>query len=388
MDSDPSSFTCSRCNNLLELIKLDTLSKDDLFKQDGRISVWSFRKSLPFEEMKPVTLEEGGTSLLRSNHIANELGLDRVYIKNEGQNPTGSFKDRGMTVATTRAVQSGAKLLICASTGNTSASLAAYAARAGIGAAVLVPAGKVAASKLVQAIAYGAKMIRVEGGFDRVLSLTIEVISEFSGLYLMNSINPYRVEGQKTVAFEIYQQLGFVVPDYIVLPVGNAGNISAVWKGFKELKSWGIIDRLPILIGVQASGAAPIADMYAKGLDLVSPVSEPETIASAIRIGNPVSWKKALKAIKESKGMALSVTDEEIIQAKKELASKEGLFVESASATPIAALKLLKNGIKKDSLIVCIATGHGLKDQETIRWEGSEVIVSDKSSLMDVLSRH
>ncbi|MBI3115839.1 MAG: threonine synthase, partial [Thaumarchaeota archaeon] len=274
------------------------------------------------------------------------------------------------------------------STGNTSASLAAYAARAGVKAAVVVPSGKVAAGKLSQAVAYGANILRTDGNFDRALNLTIEIVSELPSLYLMNSVNPYRIEGQKTVAFEIYQQLGFVCPDYVVLPVGNAGNISAVWKGFKELKEWGMMSRLPVLVGVQASGASPIVDAYERGSQEISPVDEPKTVASAIRIGNPVSWRKAANALRESNGMALAVSDEEIIQAREDLASDEGIFVEPASATPIAALRRLGGKVERGSTVVCIATGHGLKDQDSVHWNAEESpVIGDKSSLKSELGR-
>ncbi len=366
------------------------MTKRDLFlRNSDYTSVWRYREALPFpSRVKPVTLGEGGTPLVRSRRLSEELDLPKLFIKNEGQNPTGSFKDRGMTVSVTRAVESGAKILICASTGNTSASLAAYAARAGVKAAVVVPSGKVAGGKLAQAVAYGAAILRIDGNFDRALNLTVETVSELPNLYLMNSVNPYRIEGQKTVAFEIYQQLDFVCPDYVVLPVGNAGNISAVWKGFRELKEWGMTRKLPVLVGVQASGASPIVDAYQRGSQEISPVDEPKTVASAIRIGNPVSWRKAANALMESGGMAIAVSDEEIIQAREDLASEEGIFVEPASATPIAALRRLGGKVKKGSTVVCIATGHGLKDQDSVHWNAEESpVIVDKSSLKSELGK-
>jgi threonine synthase len=323
---------------------------------------------------------------LRSLQLANSLGLTSLFFKNEGQNPTGSFKDRGMTVAVTRAREKGAKVLLCASTGNTSASLAAYAARAKLTSAVIVPSGKVAAGKLAQAVAYGSRIFRVQGGFDDALRLAMKAVSQSSGLYLMNSVNPYRLEGQKTVAYEIYEQLGHAVPDYVVLPVGNAGNISAVWKGFDELRKWRMTTKVPKMIGVQSAGAAPIADAFSRGLESVQPWPNPETEATAIRIGNPVSWRKALNAIRASGGLSLAVSDAEILTARRELAVSEGIFVEAASAAPVAALSHIAGKLEKDSTIVCIATGNGLKDQESIDVNLNEAtVVKDSGSLLRIL---
>jgi threonine synthase len=279
-------------------------------------------------------------------------------VKNDGQNPTGSFKDRGMAVAVTRAKALGAEALVCASTGNTAASLAAYGARAGTRAVVVVPRGGVASGKLGQAFSYGARVFGVNGSFDEALELVLELVRKDSRFYLMNSINPFRIEGQKVAAFEIYEMLGRA-PDYVILPVGNAGNINAIWKGFKELRAYGIARSLPRMIGVQAEGAAPIAEAFASGRQL-RPWKEPRTVASAIKIGKPVSWKKALTAIRESGGAALTVSDREILAARAELAEKEGLLVEAASATPVAALDKLK--LPREAKVVCIATGSGLKD--------------------------
>ncbi|HKT21099.1 MAG TPA: threonine synthase, partial [Nitrososphaerales archaeon] len=297
------------------------------------------------------------------------------------------FKDRGMTVAVTRAVEGGSRLLVCASTGNTAASMAAYAARAGVTAMVTVPAGKVASGKLAQVYAYGAKIIRVEGDFDAALGITLRVAAEIKELGVMNSVNPYRIEGQKTNAYEVYQQLGFKVPDYVVLPVGNAGNISAIWKGFKELKEWGLSSSLPKMVAVQAAGAQPIVEAFQHGRDSVVAV-HPKTIASAINIGNPASWRKALAAIRDSNGTALAVTDEETIAARMELASTEGIFVEPASAVPIAAVKKLSGKIEKDATVVCICTGNGLKDQESVKVElDSTPLVSDSDQLVRLLAK-
>lgn len=319
--------------------------------------------------------------MVESRRVGEGAGVRNLYVKNEGQNPTGSFKDRGMTVAITRARQLGAKVLVCASTGNTSASLAAYAAKSGMKAAVVVPSGKVAAGKLVQAVAYGVKIVRVEGGFDRALALTREAVATDHSFYLMNSVNPFRLEGQKTVAYEVFEQLGRV-PDVVVMPVGNAGNISAAWKGFRELKDWGVSEGLPRMVGVQAAGAAPIAAAVENGANEVKPWKEPETVASAIRIGQPVSWRKALNAIRQSGGMAFAVSDSEIVGARTLLATRGGIFVEAASAVPVAALGRVRELYGEDATVVCVATGNGLKDQESISVRLPESAVSDVSSLV------
>ncbi len=386
LTSDPKAFTCPTCGDILELIARKRVSAEELFApKGGALSVWRYAAAIP-DGYEPISLHEGGTPLVKSASLGPSLGFEKLFFKVEGQNPTGSFKDRGMTVAVTRAKESGAKVLVCASTGNTSASLAAYAARAGLQSAVVLPSGKVAAGKLSQAIAHGAKLIQVSGGFDEALELTTEAVGLSDRLYLMNSINPYRIEGQKTVAFEIDEQLG-MVPDYVVLPVGNAGNISAVWKGFREMKEWGIIDDVPKLVGVQAEGASPLATAYSKGLKEVKKWKNPETVASAIRIGNPVSWKKAMKAIDESKGKAIAVSDLEIIRARRDLAAKEGTFVESASAAPLAGLRKIREEVDGDSTVVCILTGHGLKDKLPSSWSrGRPPIAKNARRLVEFLS--
>jgi threonine synthase len=388
-ESDPPGYTCSRCSGLLEAVREGgALSRTDLFGKPGE-GIWRFRALLPFEaDVRPVSLDEGRTPLIRAVNISKTLGVRNLHVKNEGQNPTGSFKDRGMTVSVTRAMQAGVRVLICASTGNTSASMSAYAARAGVRAAIIVPSGKVAAGKMVQATAYGATIIRVDGSFDDALSMLLGTISGLPGFSGMNSVNPYRLEGQKTTAFEVYEQLGFSVPDYVVLPVGNAGNISAIWKGFKELRDFGITQKLPRMVGVQAEGASPIAGAFWRGSDVITPVQNPNTIASAIRIGRPASGKKALAALKESNGMVLTVTDEEITAARRLLSSKEGIFVEPASAAPIAALVEIGGRLEKDAIVVCVATGNGLKDQETIDIDiDGTPLVADRSGLTDLLER-
>jgi len=369
--------TCRKCGDLLEIRLPRDTDGSSLFAGRGP-GIWRFRSALPFsQDVEPVSLEEGGTPLVRSRLFAARVGLDNLYAKNDGQNPTGSFKDRGMSVAVTRAKTLGARALICASTGNTAASLAAYAARAGMDAVVVVPKAGVASGKLGQAFAYGAKVFGMEGNFDKALATVFELVRTDDRFYLMNSVNPFRIEGQKIAAFEIYEQLG-CVPDCIVLPVGNAGNISAIWKGFKELRGLGLANALPRMIGVQAEGAAPLAEAYRSGRPF-KPLKEPNTVASAIRIGNPVSWKKAFSAISESGGGAVVVNDEEIMETKNRLAKEEGLLVEAASAAPFAALTKLK--LPQGANVVCIATGNGLKDlsdhggnQRIVSADGPEAI--------------
>lgn len=366
LSADPKSFACPKCGEILEL-KLGRRPSRKALLGSGRSGVWRYSASLPVSSKGAISLEEGGTPLVKSRHLGKVLGLSGLHFKVEGQNPTGSFKDRGMTVAVTRAVESSAKVLICASTGNTAASLAAYSARAGVKSAVVLPSGKVATGKLTQAIAHGAKLIQVQGNFDEALKVTTEAVSVSDDLYILNSINPYRIEGQKTAAVEIFEQLRGV-PDYLVLPVGNAGNISAYWKGFSELKEWGIAKSTPKMIGVQAEGAAPLAEAVSSGKGKIRAWRNPETAASAIRIGNPVSWRKALRAVGESGGKILSVPDEEILLARKDLATKEGVFVENASASPIAGLRALEGKIPSDASVVCVLTGNGLKDELPSGW--------------------
>jgi len=319
-----------------------------------------YRTFFPVSDQTPViSLSEGNTPLIKAVNIQKALGMDmEIYFKFDGANPTGSFKDRGMTLAISKAVESGAKAVICASTGNTSASAAAFASRAGIKSIVLIPEGKIAMGKLAQALVHGSHVLQISGNFDEALNIVKEMVKIYP-LTLVNSINPYRIEGQKSAAFEVCDQLGFA-PQYHALPVGNAGNITAYWKGYKEYLNSKIIDNLPRMLGFQAAGAAPIV--------LGHPVEKPETIATAIRIGNPASWGAALVARDESKGMIDSVTDEEILDAYKLIASNEGIFCEPASAASLAGIiKLYKNGyFEKGSIIVCTLTGHGLKDPDTV----------------------
>ena len=368
---DEVVYFCRKCGDILE-IKLDYDMATDLLKKSGwrktPLSVWRYRNLMPINDpAKIVTLNEGGTGLHQCKRLGKALGISQLYVKNEGENPTGSFKDRGMTVGVTKALELGVKSVICASTGNTSASLAAYAAKAGLQCAVLIPSGKIAYGKLAQAIIYGAKVIQVRGNFDQALDIVFKLSEKHRNIYLLNSINPFRIEGQKSLGFEICEQLDNKPPDRVIVPVGNAGNISAIWKGFTEFHNLGFVKTLPKMTGIQAVRAAPIVEAIKNGSSTITPVSTPETIATAIRNGAPVSWKKAINAIRDSGGTAETVTDEEILEAQKTLSRLEGLFVEPASASSIAGLKkLVENGtIDKNSRVVCVTTGHGLKDPDT-----------------------
>ena len=319
----------------------------------------SYRAYLPVSEKTPViTLHEGDTPLIPAPRLAKAIHPNlTIYVKYEGLNPTGSFKDRGMTLAVSKAVEYGAKAIMCASTGNTSAAAAAYAARAGIDCVVLLPNTNVALGKLSQALIHGAKVVAVEGSFDDALRLVRE-ITETYPLALVNSVNPFRIEGQKTASFEICDALG-TAPDYHAIPVGNAGNITAYWKGYKEYASMGKIARLPKMLGFQAAGSAPIVDGAV--------VEKPETLATAIRIGNPASWQGAIAARDGSGGVIDKVTDDEILQAYTLLAKLEGIFAEPASVAPIAGIrKLARQGYFEDGpvTIAVTLTGHGLKDPD------------------------
>jgi len=368
---DEIVYFCKKCGDLLE-IKYDEGELAEALRDNKwrsvPLSVWRYRHFMPISDAtKVVSLNEGGTGFHLCQRLAKHLGIRQLYVKNEGENPTGSFKDRGMTVGVTKAVELGVKSVICASTGNTSASLAAYAAKAGLQCAVLIPSGKIAYGKLSQAMIYGAKVIQVRGNFDQALDVVLKLSEKHRSIYLLNSINPFRIEGQKSLGYEICDQLNQEAPDRLVVPVGNAGNISAIWKGFTEFHELGLVNTLPKMTGIQAAGSAPIAQAIKTGSDTIIPVAKPETVATAIRIGAPVSWKKALNAIRESHGTAETVTDTEILDAQKTLARVEGLFVEPASASSIAGLKkLVENGeIDKDERVVCVTTGHGLKDPDT-----------------------
>lgn len=338
-----------------------------------------YRKYLPVSDTTPiVTLNEGNTPLIKADNLAKKIGLEaNIYLKFEGCNPTGSFKDRGMTMAVTKAKEEGSNAIICASTGNTSASAAAYGAKAGMKTFVLIPDGYIALGKLSQAMMYGAEIIAIQGNFDEALEC-VRAISKSHPITLVNSVNPYRIEGQKTGAFEVCDALG-KAPEYHFIPVGNAGNITAYWKGYKEYFELGITKNLPKMMGFEAEGAAAIV----KG----ERIYKPETLATAIRIGNPASWTQAVNARDESKGMIGSVTDEKIIEAYKMLASTEGILCEPASAASVAGLiQAHTNGlVQAGTDIVCVLTGNGLKDPDNaIKYSNSDV-KKTSSELGDVL---
>lgn len=337
-----------------------------------------YREYLPVTKKTPVvTLNEGNTPLVFSDDLSERIGL-KVYLKYEGLNPTGSFKDRGMTMAISKAKEKGAKVVMCASTGNTSASAAAYAVRAGMKCAVIIPDGKIAMGKLAQAMIHQAKVIAIKGNFDDALNVVKDITSKYP-VELVNSINPFRIEGQKTAAFEICDSFKDA-PTFHAIPVGNAGNITAYWKGYKEYKKIGKSKQLPVMLGFQAAGAAPIV--------LNHIVENPETIATAIRIGNPASWKQAVAARDESGGLIDMVTDKEILEAYHLLAGKSGVFVEPASAASVAGiLKLNKKKFfakYKGARLVCTVTGHGLKDPKTAI-EGLKAPVAIKADIKNIL---
>ncbi len=334
-----------------------------------------YRDRLPVhDDTRIISLGEGNTPLIRLNNIPKTLGRDvDIYVKYEGLNPTGSFKDRGMTMAVTKAVEEGSKAIICASTGNTSASAAAYAARAGITAFVLIPDGKIAMGKLAQAMMHGSVVIQIKGNFDAGMQL-VKDVANHAPVTIVNSINPFRLQGQKTAAFEIVEELE-CAPDYHCLPVGNAGNISAHWMGYSEYRDHGIVNSAPHMVGYQAAGSAP----FLRG----EMVDNPETVATAIRIGHPQSWDKAWKVKDESGGWFDECTDDEILAAQKLLAQREGVFCEPASATSLAgAMRDIKAGkIREGSKIVCTLTGHGLKDPDTAIKQSSGGLITIEAEL-------
>jgi threonine synthase len=393
-------YTCSICNGLLDISwtepskqdadelrslwlsrKLSTDSRD----QSG---VWRFREVLPCEEdAAVVSLREGNTPLYNAPKSASYCKLDALHLKHQGANPTGSFKDTGMTVAVTQACELDAGLVACASTGNTAASLAAYAARAGLPCAILVPTGQVSHAKLAQALDYGARVLEIEGNFDSCMRL-IREFSEDGSLYLVNSINPFRIEGQKTVAFELAEQLGWEVPHHLVVPGGNLGNSSAFGKGFRELLALGLITRLPRISVVQAAGASPFAKFFAAHANDSTNLQfadepNPRTLASAIKIGAPVSWKKALRAVEETNGTVLTVTEQEIADAKAVIGT-DGIGCEPASATTVAGIeKMRANGfIRADERVVAVLTGHVLKDTDYVIGYHSNSLRSDTEGLI------
>ena len=389
---DDRLYVCPRCGGLLDIERTDAIAIDPaalrelwrarLTSRDARdrSGVWRFREFLPFNDEDPiVTLAEGNTPLYDAPRSADYCGLRQLQLKHQGNNPTGSFKDTGMTVAVTQARKLGARLVACASTGNTAASLAAYAARANLVCAIIVPSGQVSHAKLAQALDYGAKVLEIDGNFDTCMSF-IRELSEDSAVYLVNSINPFRIEGQKTVAFELAEQLEWRVPDHLVVPGGNLGNSSAFGKGFRELLQSGLIDRQPKITVVQAAGAAPFARLYSEHDDsnLINE-PDPKTLASAIKIGAPVSWRKALRAVHETGGSVITVTEQEIADAKA-MIGRDGIGCEPASATTVAGMrKLVAEGvIKAAETVVGVLTGHLLKDTDYVMgYHGNTLVGPD-----------
>ena len=384
---DDVRYTCDDCDGLLEVRYASPPTWDDF---EGR-GVWRYNAALPFEE--GVSLPEGATPLHEVPRLESDVGVETLRIKHEGMNPTGSFKDRGMTVGVRVAKELGVGRLACASTGNTSAALAAYGARGGMETLVLLPAGKVAAGKIAQAALHDARILEVDGNFDACLDIVQELAAR-GEVYLLNSLNPFRLEGQKTIGLEIleefYDDYG-TYPDRIVLPVGNAGNTSALYKAFRELVQSGALDPedVPKLTGVQAEGAAPMVEAVENGWDDTRRWDDVETIATAIRIGNPVNAPKALPGIRETGGTAVAVSDEEITEAQRDLAG-EGVGVEPASAASVAGLRKLREDgtIDADEQVVCLTTGHLLKDPDAAFEAGNEPepVPNDTDAVLDHLA--
>ena len=378
LDLHDRALACPKCGDLLEVV-IDPAPGDaaDLRRRwlGRRLSneprdlsgVWRFRELLPdvYGAGGVVTLAEGNTPLVRGQKTLSLAGLENLRFKHLGWNPTGSFKDLGMTVGITEAKFVGAKAVACASTGNTAAALAAYAARAGLATRVYLPAGQASANKLAQALDYGAETVQIDGNFDDALNTLLA--STDPDLYFLNSINPFRIEGQKTAMIEMLEQLGWQIPDYVVVPGGNLGNSSAFGKAFMELKKFGFIERTPRIVIVQAAGANPLAQMWESGASELQAVAEPETVATAIRIGNPRSWKKSLQGVHFTNGYVLDVTDEEIGEAK-EWIGRDGIGCEPASATTLAGIRKLTQAgkMEADATVVAILTGHVLKDTDYI----------------------
>jgi threonine synthase len=369
-------LACVRCGDLLEVVVSDAVMKPAELKHlwlerrmstslRDRSGVWRFREFLPdYSEEQVVTLGEGNVPLVRGKRTAEWVGLKDLRFKHLGWNPTGSFKDLGMTVGMTEAKFVGAKAVGCASTGNTSASMAAYAARAGVKAKVYLPAGKLSHNKLAQALDFGAEIIQVEGSFDRALDI---MLASGDDVYFLNSINPFRIEGQKTAMFELFETLNWRVPDYVVVPGGNLGNSSSFGKAFEELIAAGLIEKAPRLVVVQAAGANPFSEMYRTGAKELTATDHPETVATAIRIGNPRSWKKALRAVRKSGGFVMDVSDAEIAEAKA-MIGRDGIGCEPASAATLAGLKKLTGDgrVDREATVVAMLTGHALKDTDFI----------------------
>lgn len=405
---DERVYVCARCGELLEVERVGTADFDGLRERwrerrmsndvRDRSGVWRFREFLPFaDDVEVVSLGEGNTQVYEARRCAEYCGLGvrsglresggspQLLLKHQGNNPTGSFKDTGMTVAVTQAKKLGARRVVCASTGNTAASLAAYAARAELECMIMVPAGQVSNAKLAQALDYGAKVQEIEGNFDDCMR-AIRELSDDGDAYLVNSINPFRIEGQKTVAFELAEQLEWRVPDHLVVPGGNLGNSSAFGKGFRELLAAGLIDRQPRITVVQAEGAAPFARFYRESATEIKNEEHPQTLASAIKIGAPVSWKKASNAVRETGGDVITVTEQEIAAAKA-LIGRDGIGCEPASATTVAGIKKLvtQNVIKKDESVVAVLTGHLLKDTDyVIKYHEQRLVAPDGTRITSI----
>lgn len=395
-DLDERVYVCSRCGDLLEIHSADESAVDAAglrekwrerrasWEERDRSGVWRFREFLPFDDgVEVVSLGEGNTQIYEGRRCAEYCGLNSLKLKHQGNNPTGSFKDTGMTVAVTQAKKLGVERVVCASTGNTAASLAAYAARAGLECMIMAPAGQVSHAKLAQALDYGAKVQEVEGNFDTCMRAIRELVEDGSA-YLVNSINPFRIEGQKTVAFELAEQLDWHAPDHLVVPGGNLGNSSAFGKGFRELVAARLLDRQPQITVVQAEGAAPFARFYSEHGSEVVNDENPQTLASAIKIGAPVSWKKAWGAVRDSGGRVITVSEQEIADAKAVI-GRDGIGCEPASATTVAGIRRLVNEgfIKKDESVVAILTGHLLKDTDyVIKYHQQKLVAPDGTRIV------
>ena len=388
---DERVYVCARCGELLETERTSEVDAKaerlrEVWKERrasgeerDRSGVWRFREFLPFPEgVEVVSLGEGNTQLYEAERCAKYCGLERLQLKHQGNNPTGSFKDTGMTVAVTQARKLGMRRVVCASTGNTAASLAAYAARANMECMIMAPAGQVSAAKLAQALDYGAKVQEIDGNFDTCMRAIRELVQDGSA-YLVNSINPFRIEGQKTVAFELAEQLDWRAPDHLVVPGGNLGNSSAFGKGFRELVAAGLIDRQPKITVVQAEGAAPFARFARHSEAEMVDEEHPQTLASAIKIGAPVSWKKAWTAVRDTGGRVITVTEQEIAHAKS-MIGRDGIGCEPASATTVAGIRKLvnENQIQKHESVVAVLTGHLLKDTDyVIKYHEGRLVAPD-----------
>jgi threonine synthase len=377
------SLACPRCGDLLELqvgevaapadLKRLWLERRQSYAPEDASGVWRFREFLPQGYGEVISLAEGNTPLVKGRQTAVWVGLRDLRFKHLGWNPTACFKDLGMTVGITEANYVGAKAVGCASTGNTAASLAAYAARAGLTAKVYLPAGKISVNKLAQSLDFGAEVVQVNGNFDFALDTLLRQSQD--EIYFLNSVNPFRIEGQKTAMFEVMEQLEWQIPDYLFVPGGNLGNSSAFGKAFDEMKAAGLIERAPRIVIVQAAGANPLSRMWRSSATELTPQDRPETIATAIRIGNPRSWKKALRAVEHSGGFVMDVTDEEIGEAKA-MIGRDGMGCEPASATTLAAIRKLtaKGKLDRDARVIAILTGHALKDTEYIIHSHEEAV--------------